>query len=71
MQPFLRRWAGASSFAEVVRGTHPVNGMSPWVQPGLYNPRRGAKATVSLGGVPVAAVSFSAGVARRAVEQLI
>ncbi len=46
--------------ADVVCGMHPASGMAPWVQAGLYNPRRGAKATVSLGGVPVASVSFTA-----------
>jgi hypothetical protein len=46
--------------AEVVCGMHPANGMAPSVQAGLYNPRRGASATVSLAGVPVASVSFTA-----------
>jgi len=37
---------------------HPVNGMAPVVQAGLYNPKRNASAIVSLNGAEVAAVTF-------------
>ncbi|RPI47884.1 MAG: hypothetical protein EHM59_02770 [Betaproteobacteria bacterium] len=37
---------------------HPVTGMSPVVQAGLYNPKRNASATVSLNGAAVATVTF-------------
>lgn len=46
--------------AEVTCAMHPANGMAPAVQAGLYNPKRGARATVSLGGVPITSVSFAA-----------
>ena len=37
---------------------HPVNGMAPMVQAGLYNPKRNASATVSLDGAFVQTVTF-------------
>jgi hypothetical protein len=40
-------------------GLHPVQGMAPFVQAGLYNPGRRASGTVSLDGTAVAAVSAS------------
>lgn len=46
--------------ADVVCGMHPTSGMAPFVQAGLYNPKRAARATVSLGGTPVATVTFAA-----------
>lgn len=39
-------------------GMHPVNGMSPYVQAGLYNPKRTDTATVSVNGTAVAIVNF-------------
>lgn len=39
-------------------GLNPVVGMAPFVQVGLYNPKRTSNATVSLNGNPVATVSF-------------
>ena len=52
--------ASGSSYAsaELQCGLHPVAGMSPWVQAGLYNPKRTAKATVQLNGAAVATVTF-------------
>ncbi|MGM9490302.1 hypothetical protein [Ideonella sp. YS5] len=38
-------------------GLHPMDGMAPFVQAGLYNPARKAKGTVSLNGTAVAAVT--------------
>ena len=38
-------------------GVHPSLGMAPMVRAGLYNPKRNASATVSLGGAPIASVS--------------
>ena len=38
---------------------HPVNGMAPMVQAGLYNPKKGASATVSLNGVALTTVTFA------------
>lgn len=46
--------------AEITCGVHPVLGMAPLVQAGLYNPRRGAQASVALNGSGVASVSFTA-----------
>jgi hypothetical protein len=40
-------------------GLHPVQGMAPFVEAGLYNPGRKAKGSVSLDGTVVAAVSAS------------
>ncbi|MFZ5524321.1 MAG: hypothetical protein ACOY9D_09625 [Pseudomonadota bacterium] len=37
---------------------HPVNGMAPVVQAGLYNPKRNASAVVSLNSTPIATVTF-------------
>ena len=37
---------------------HPIAGMSPVVQAGLYNPKRNASGTVKLNGADVARVSF-------------
>ena len=37
---------------------HPVAGMAPVVQAGLYNPRKNASATVALNGTAVATVTF-------------
>jgi len=37
---------------------HPLSGMSPMIQTGLYNPRKNAKASVSLNGTPIATVTF-------------
>ena len=44
--------------AEVQCALHPVTGMAPMVQAGLYNPRKSASAKVSLNGAAVATVSF-------------
>lgn len=38
---------------------HPVVGMSPMVQAGLYNPKKNDKGTVYLNGLPVATVAFA------------
>jgi hypothetical protein len=38
-------------------GLHPAQGLTPFVQAGLYNPKRSASGTVSLDGNAVAAVS--------------
>lgn len=38
-------------------GLHPVDGMAPFVQAGLYNPGRKARGTVSLNGTAVATVT--------------
>lgn len=46
--------------ASVVCGLDPVIGMSPQVQAGLYNPKKGASATILLNGAPVANVTFAA-----------
>lgn len=37
---------------------HPVAGMAPMVQAGLYNPKKNASATVSLNGAPITTVTF-------------
>jgi hypothetical protein len=37
---------------------HPVAGMAPMVQAGLYNPKKSSTAKVSVNGAPVATVSF-------------
>ena len=37
---------------------HPIEGMAPVVQAGLYNAKKSATATVSLDGTPVATVTF-------------
>ena len=44
----LRRIAETYASADVVCGMHPTSGMAPFVQAGLYNPKRAARATVSL-----------------------
>jgi hypothetical protein len=44
--------------ADVECGLNPITGMAPMVQAGLYNPKKGASASVSLEGVPVATVTF-------------
>ena len=44
--------------AELKCALHPVNGMGPMVNAGLYNPRKSATATVSLNGKAVAGVTF-------------
>ena len=44
--------------AEVRCDLHPVNGMAPMVQAGLYNPMKSASATVSLNGSPDSPVTF-------------
>ena len=36
---------------------NPVTGMAPMIQAGLYNPKKGASATVLLNGAPVANVT--------------
>lgn len=46
--------------AGVVCGLDPVAGMSPMIQAGLYNPKKGASATVLLNGAPIANVTFAA-----------
>lgn len=46
--------------ANIVCGLDPVAGMSPRVQAGLYNPKKGASATILLNGAPVANVTFAA-----------
>jgi len=44
--------------SEVQCAVHPVDGMAPVVQAGLYNPKRNASATVSLNATNVATVTF-------------
>lgn len=44
--------------ASVTCSMHPVNGMSPMVQAGLYNPKKTSTATVLLNSTEVQAVSF-------------
>lgn len=39
-------------------GMNPVTGMAPFVQAGLYNPKKNASATVSLNSAPIATVTF-------------
>ena len=46
--------------ADLQCAMHPVRGMAPVVQAGLYNPRKSAKGTVLLNGSAVATVSFVA-----------
>ena len=51
--------SGKSYASTVVQcAVHPVDGMAPVIQAGLYNPKKGASATVSLNGQSVAAVTF-------------
>lgn len=38
---------------------NPVTGLAPMVQAGLYNPKKGASATVAANGTPVATVTFA------------
>ena len=45
--------------ASLLCGLDPVAGMSPLVHAGLYNPKKGASATVLLNGAAVANVTFS------------
>lgn len=44
--------------SDVQCALHPVNGMAPVVQAGLYNPKRNARAVVSLNSTPVATVTI-------------
>lgn len=44
--------------ADLQCALNPVTGMGPMVHAGLYNPRKTAKATVSLNGTGIASVSF-------------
>jgi hypothetical protein len=44
--------------AEVQCALNPIAGMAPMVQAGLYNPKKGASATVSLNGNPDSTVTF-------------
>lgn len=44
--------------ADVQCALNPTTGMAPMVQAGLYNPKKGASATVSLNGEPAATVTF-------------
>jgi hypothetical protein len=52
--------ASGKTYASAVLecGVNPSSGMAPMVRAGLYDPKRNANATVSLGGVAVASVSF-------------
>ena len=43
---------------EVQCALHPIDGMAPMVQAGLYNPKKSANGTVSLNGHSVATVTF-------------
>jgi hypothetical protein len=45
--------------ADMQCGLHPVTGMAPMVQAGLYNPKKNASATVSLNGTAFATVTFA------------
>ncbi|HPU51225.1 MAG TPA: hypothetical protein PK359_06670 [Burkholderiaceae bacterium] len=44
--------------AAVQCALNPITGMAPMVQAGLYNPKKGASAAVSLNGNPIATVTF-------------
>ena len=45
--------------AGIVCAMNPVSGMTPQVAAGLYNPKKGATATVALNGAAVATVTFA------------